>query len=167
MAYALYPALCASPRKADGSMPGLLIPLSEEWLSKVRDKRLCSTLQRRGDSPTARHFGVMADEFTPKQANLQDAHAPQSPSLTIKASDIDPLYVEAYDASAKYNDRPAEISNMPAEALQFPDNTLDISFANFVVFLIPDEGVPAIRERHQTLKPRGTAVSDYWIFYWR
>ncbi|KAF2014414.1 S-adenosyl-L-methionine-dependent methyltransferase [Aaosphaeria arxii CBS 175.79] len=150
----------------------------------------------------------MADEFTPKRAELQDARAyaelsskftqgiaekaidlffPKAeslvihdngcgtgevtrailarssvPSLTIKANDNDPLYVEAYAAAAKSNGWPAETFNMSADALDFEDNTFDISFANFVVFLIPDDGVPALREMHRTLKPGGTAIYTAW-----
>jgi SAM-dependent methyltransferase len=52
--------------------------------------------------------------------------------------------------------------NMSTEALEFPDNTFDISFANFVVFLIPEDGVPAMREMRRTLKPRETAVYTAW-----
>jgi SAM-dependent methyltransferase len=148
----------------------------------------------------------MADNFTPKQAELQDARAyadlsskftqgiaekaidlffPKTESLlvhdngcgtgevtraivarrsllTIKANDNDPLYVAAYSAAAKSNGWPAEVFNMSSEALEFPDNTFDISFANFVVFLIPEDGVPAIREMRRTLKPGGTAVYTAW-----
>ncbi|OAL00895.1 S-adenosyl-L-methionine-dependent methyltransferase [Phaeosphaeriaceae sp. SRC1lsM3a] len=149
----------------------------------------------------------MADEYTPRQAELQDARAyaelsskftqsiaekvinkifPKEgslvvhdngcgtgevtraivarnlPNLTIKANDNDPLYVEAYTAAAKSNAWPAETFNMSSDALRFSDNTFDISYANFVVFLIPEDGVPAIREMRRTLAPGGTAIYTAW-----
>jgi ubiquinone/menaquinone biosynthesis C-methylase UbiE len=80
------------------------------------------------------------------------------PSLIIKANDNDPLYVEAYAAATKSGRWPAVTFNMSSDALEFSDNMCDISYANFVIFLVPEDGVPAIREMRRTSKPGLIAI---------
>ncbi|KAF2265218.1 S-adenosyl-L-methionine-dependent methyltransferase [Lojkania enalia] len=84
------------------------------------------------------------------------------PNITIKANDIEEEYVEMYAAEAKNHKWPAEAFKMPSESLDFPDNMFDLTVANYVIFLTPDDGVPAMREVYRTLKPGGTVVYTSW-----
>lgn len=85
---------------------------------------------------------------------------------------LDQILIEATDTDVSYLDRlreraldrgwPVTITNMAAEELTFTDHSFDISVANFVIFLIPGEGITALEHMRRTLKPGGTAIFTAW-----
>lgn len=83
-------------------------------------------------------------------------------TISIEATDIDDSYLERLRERVKAHQWPVTVSHMAAEATSFDDATFDISIANFVVFLTPDDGIPAVEHMRRTLKPGGTAIFTAW-----
>ncbi|KAI0388399.1 S-adenosyl-L-methionine-dependent methyltransferase [Xylariaceae sp. FL0594] len=88
----------------------------------------------------------------------------QGLSVSIKATDIYEEALAIYRKRAAAGHWPAETANMDVNALQFADNTFDISFDNALLFVLPDDGVGAAKEVYRTLKPGGTAIFNSWKY---
>jgi ubiquinone/menaquinone biosynthesis C-methylase UbiE len=82
--------------------------------------------------------------------------------ILIYATDINQPYLNKFQTQINKEQWHVAISNMPSEKLAFEDNKFDLSFANFVIFLTPSNGIPALREAYRTLKPGGTLVHTAW-----
>ncbi|CAI6334302.1 unnamed protein product [Periconia digitata] len=82
--------------------------------------------------------------------------------ISIEATDIDQSYLDKLQASARENSWPVNVTNRGSDQLQFVDGVFDLSIANFVVFLTPGGGVPAVSEMRRTLREGGTAVFTAW-----
>jgi len=76
--------------------------------------------------------------------------------ITIKATDINEKAIRIYKARAAENGWPAEVSKVDALKLTFADHTFSHSIGNALVFVLPNDGIDAIKEMHRTLKPGGT-----------
>ena len=76
--------------------------------------------------------------------------------ISIKATDIDDRALEMY--RQRSSEWPAEAIHMDSTSLTFPDGTFSHTLANAVIFVLPNDGVDAVKEIHRTLKPGGTAV---------
>ncbi|KAI1115464.1 S-adenosyl-L-methionine-dependent methyltransferase [Nemania sp. NC0429] len=79
-------------------------------------------------------------------------------SVSIKATHINEGALSIYRERAAAGHWPAEVLNMDAKALQFADDTFDLSFGNALLFVLPNDGVDAVKEVYRTLKPGGTAI---------
>jgi SAM-dependent methyltransferase len=82
--------------------------------------------------------------------------------LSIEATDIDQSYLDRLQSRVDETKWPVKVANMGADQLRFEDGVFDLSVANFVVFLTPGAGVPAVREMRRTLREGGTAVFTAW-----
>jgi ubiquinone/menaquinone biosynthesis C-methylase UbiE len=82
--------------------------------------------------------------------------------LSIEATDIDQSYLDRLQGHTREKEWPVTVTNMGAEQLRFDDGVFDLSVANFVVFLTPGGGIPAVREMRRTLREGGTAVFTAW-----
>lgn len=88
---------------------------------------------------------------------------PQAANITIAATDADPLVVNrAKEISAAQNWHNVTVSNMPAEALTFPDNHFSQSISNTLVFMTANDGVDCAKKIYRTLKPGTTAAITTW-----
>jgi len=76
--------------------------------------------------------------------------------ITIKATDINEKAIGMYQARAAENGWPATVSKMDALKLTFADHTFSHSIGNALIFVLPNDGIDAIKEMHRTLKPGGT-----------
>lgn len=111
--------------------------------------------------------GEVTSAILERLTTAQDAAtAVRGPGVSIEATDIDDSYLDRLRANLHdaHDEQPAEVtvSHMPAEQLAFAADHFDLSIANFVVFLTPEEGLPALRHMHRTLKTGGTAVVTAW-----
>lgn len=76
--------------------------------------------------------------------------------ISIKATDIDDRALEMYKQRA--TNWPAEALHIDSNALAFADGTFTHTLANAVIFVLPNDGVDAVKEIYRTLQPGGTAV---------
>jgi SAM-dependent methyltransferase len=85
-----------------------------------------------------------------------------SSGLKIHATDIDQVFLDAFQEDATKNNWAVDISNQKSEALSFADNYFDLSICNIGIFFTTSAGLDGAREIHRTLKPGGTAVVNCW-----
>jgi SAM-dependent methyltransferase len=83
-------------------------------------------------------------------------------NIIIKGTDIDENVVKLYRQNIAKNQWPAEAFKMDASALDFPDETFTHCIGNALLFVLPNDGVDAIKEIHRTLKPGGIAIINSW-----
>ncbi|KAF5675759.1 hypothetical protein FHETE_2362 [Fusarium heterosporum] len=84
--------------------------------------------------------------------------------VLIKGSDINKDVVDAYRQNIAKNKWPAEAFEMDASALDFPEETFTLSIASGVIFVLPNDGIDAVKEMYRTLKPGGIAIVNSWAY---
>ena len=89
---------------------------------------------------------------------------PDGTHVSIKATDVNDAALDIYRANAVQNKWPAEAQRMDASALSFPDATFSHSIGNALLFVLPDDGIPAVKEMYRTLRPGGIAALNSWAY---
>jgi SAM-dependent methyltransferase len=92
------------------------------------------------------------------------AHAAEASGLTIKGVDINQGALAVYTQNAAQNKWPAEAINEDVQALSMPDSTFTHALGTAFLFVLPSDGVHAIREIYRTLKPGGVAAFNSWAY---
>ncbi|KAM5345957.1 hypothetical protein ACJ41O_011818 [Fusarium nematophilum] len=82
--------------------------------------------------------------------------------VSIKGTDINNDALSVYRQKATENGWPAEGLHMDATSLDFPDETFSHSIGNALLFVLPNNGVDAMKEMYRTLRPRGVAIVNSW-----
>jgi len=77
--------------------------------------------------------------------------------VSIKGTDINDQALEIYKKCAVDNQWPAEALKMDAERLGFEDDTFSLVLGNAFVFILPNDGIDAVKEMYRTIKPGGTS----------
>lgn len=85
-----------------------------------------------------------------------------SKNVTIKATDIDPPFLDALTHTSQSNSWPVEIRNEKSEALSFADNTFTHSITNIAIFFTSNAGLDGTKEIYRTLQSGGIAVVNCW-----
>ncbi|KAK6214302.1 hypothetical protein LQW54_004528 [Pestalotiopsis sp. IQ-011] len=93
-------------------------------------------------------------------AKLMETHPPST--IRIHATDIEPTQIENCKKTAAAADWSADVKLMPAEKLEFENDTFTHSFSNLLLFATRNTGVDAVKEIHRTLKPDGIAVATWF-----
>jgi ubiquinone/menaquinone biosynthesis C-methylase UbiE len=93
-------------------------------------------------------------------ASISDSSA----KVSIKGTDINDHALEMYSKQASDKSWPAEAIHMDSVTLSFPDGALTHSIGNAVLFVLPNDGVDAVRETYRTLKPGGIAAFSSWAY---
>jgi SAM-dependent methyltransferase len=101
-----------------------------------------------------------AGSGTVSRALLSSPDVPKD--ITIHATDIDTLFLDVLQLDTESNAWPISVSNQPAQALTFADETFTHSITNIAIFLTPEAGLPAAKHIYRTLKPGGVAVVNCW-----
>lgn len=83
-------------------------------------------------------------------------------NIVIKGTDINDDVLEIYRQNIAKSQWPAEALKMDASNLEFPDETFTHCIGNAMLFVLPNDGVDAIKEMHRTLKQGGTAILNSW-----
>ncbi|CZR63210.1 uncharacterized protein PAC_13107 [Phialocephala subalpina] len=83
-------------------------------------------------------------------------------AISVKATDINDHALEIYRGKAIKNNRPAEAINMNSSELMFEDETFTHSLSNTLLFVLPNDGIDAVKETYRTLKPNGIALFNTW-----
>lgn len=87
-----------------------------------------------------------------------------STTVSIKATDINDDALAVYRKRAAEGSWNAVTANMDAASLGFADDTFTLSLGNALLFVLPNDGIDAVKEVHRTLKPGGTAVFNSWKY---
>lgn len=91
-------------------------------------------------------------------ASLEDLAA----TLTIRGTDVNDDALNIYRMKAADRSWPAICQHMDAAALTFKDDTFTHSIGNALLFVLPNDGVDALREMRRTLRPGGIALVNSW-----
>jgi len=92
-------------------------------------------------------------------ASVEDTSA-----ILIKAVDINESAITVYKEKAAANNWPAEATKEDAQALSIPDSFLSHAIGTAFLFVLPNDGVEAMKEIYRTLKPGGTAAFNSWAY---
>jgi ubiquinone/menaquinone biosynthesis C-methylase UbiE len=84
--------------------------------------------------------------------------------ISIKATDINYQALKFYNKQAADQSWPAEAIHMDSTALSFPDGTFTHSIGNAFLFVLPNDGIDAVRETYRTLQPGGLAAFNSWAY---
>ncbi|KAI1070703.1 hypothetical protein LB507_006720 [Fusarium sp. FIESC RH6] len=85
-------------------------------------------------------------------------------NVNIIGSDIDDNVLDLYRQEIAKNNWPAEAVKADATALDFPNKTFTHAIGNALLFVLPNDGIDAIKEIHRTLKPDGIAILNSWAY---
>ncbi|KAI6083498.1 S-adenosyl-L-methionine-dependent methyltransferase [Hypoxylon rubiginosum] len=84
--------------------------------------------------------------------------------ITIKGTDTNEEALKIYRKNAAEGAWPAEAVTMDSNGLKYDDNTFSFSIANALLFVLPNDGIDAVKEMHRTLKPGGQAIVNSWAY---
>ncbi|PQE03069.1 S-adenosyl-L-methionine-dependent methyltransferase protein [Rutstroemia sp. NJR-2017a BVV2] len=87
-----------------------------------------------------------------------DAVATTSVQISLKGTDINEKAVEVYKSRIATNSWPAEGLQMDSNKLEFADNNFIYSIGNAFLFVLPNDGIDAMKEYYRTLKSGGTLI---------
>ncbi|OBS25214.1 hypothetical protein FPOA_05749 [Fusarium poae] len=82
----------------------------------------------------------------------------------ITGSDIDDNVLKLYREQISKNNWPAEAVKADANDLAFRDQSFTHTIGNALLFVLPNDGVDAVKEMHRTLKPDGVAIVNSWAY---
>ncbi|KAG8673018.1 hypothetical protein FPOAC2_06442 [Fusarium poae] len=90
--------------------------------------------------------------------------APHSNKTKIIGSDINDNVLNLYREQITKSNWPAEAVKADATALTFDDESFTHAIGNALLFVLPNDGVDAVKEMHRTLKPDGIAIVNSWAY---
>ena len=97
-------------------------------------------------------------------AAIVDAIAGTTMEVSIKGTDTNDQALEIYNRSAVDKSWLAEALKMDSQKLSFPADTFSHSIGNALLFVLPNDGIDALKETYRTLKPGGTVVVNSWAY---
>ncbi|ORY18567.1 S-adenosyl-L-methionine-dependent methyltransferase [Clohesyomyces aquaticus] len=92
------------------------------------------------------------------------AHVGDTHSLIIKGVDIDKQALEVYRQKVAEYNWPAEAIKGDAHDLPLTDSTFSHAIGTAFLFVLPNDGVPAVKEIYRVLKPGGVAAFNSWAY---
>jgi ubiquinone/menaquinone biosynthesis C-methylase UbiE len=93
-------------------------------------------------------------------ASISDSSA----EVSIKDTDINDHALEMYSKQAGDESWPAEAIHMDSVTISFPDGAFTHSIGNAFLFVLPNDGIDAVRETYRTHKPGGIATFNSWAY---
>ncbi|KAI1410394.1 S-adenosyl-L-methionine-dependent methyltransferase [Hypoxylon sp. FL1857] len=88
----------------------------------------------------------------------------QTSGISIKGTDINEDALKVYRAHAADGGWPAEAVNMDSNSLKYDDATFTHVIGNALLFVLPHDGIDAVKEMYRTLKPGGKAILNSWAY---
>jgi ubiquinone/menaquinone biosynthesis C-methylase UbiE len=82
--------------------------------------------------------------------------------VKIHATDVDQIFLDAFQTDIQQNSWPIEVSNQKSENLSFPNDYFTHSINNIGIFFTSSAGLDGAKEIYRTLQPGGTAVVNCW-----
>ncbi|KAJ4126968.1 hypothetical protein NW768_008589 [Fusarium equiseti] len=92
------------------------------------------------------------------------AAASKNGNTKIIGSDVDDNILHLYRQQISKNSWPAEAVKADATALDFPNETFTHAIGNALLFVLPNDGIGAIKEIHRTLASDGVAIFNSWAY---
>ncbi|POS80099.1 hypothetical protein DHEL01_v201506 [Diaporthe helianthi] len=74
------------------------------------------------------------------------------------------LKADPASISVKGNDTNEEGVNTDSNHLTFATDTFDLTISNALLFVLPNDGIDAVKEAYRTLKPGGQAIFNSWAY---
>lgn len=93
-------------------------------------------------------------------ADLENSTVP----ISVRATDINEDAIKMYRQNASEKEWPAEAKRMDSTKLDFPDGTFTHSISNALLFVLPNDGIDAVKETYRTLRPGGIATFNCWAY---
>ncbi|RGP80672.1 s-adenosyl-l-methionine-dependent methyltransferase [Fusarium longipes] len=90
--------------------------------------------------------------------------ASDNKNIRIVGSDVDENVIKLYREQIEKNNWPAEGVRADATAHTFEHEYFTHAIGNALLFVLPDDGIDAIKEMHRTLKPDGIAIFNSWAY---
>ncbi|KAE9369924.1 S-adenosyl-L-methionine-dependent methyltransferase [Stipitochalara longipes BDJ] len=87
-----------------------------------------------------------------------------SAKISINGSDINLRAIELYKQQAAEKNWPATAVPMDSTALSYADEIFTHSIGNALLFVLPNDGIEAVKEIYRTLKPGGIAAVNSWAY---
>lgn len=87
-----------------------------------------------------------------------------STQISIIGTDINRRALEIYKEQAAEKNWPATAVPMDSTALSYADEVFTHSIGNALLFVLPDDGLQAMKEMYRTLKPGGIAAVNSWAY---
>ncbi|TVY22559.1 Methyltransferase [Lachnellula hyalina] len=97
-------------------------------------------------------------------AAVVEAIAASKAEVSIKGTDINEKALEVYRKHAAENKWPAEAEQMDSLKLSIADNTFTLTIGNAFLFVLPNDGIDAVKEMYRTLKPGGKMLVNSWAY---
>lgn len=85
-------------------------------------------------------------------------------SVAVKGNDVNEGALRVYRKREEEAEWPAEGVNMDSSHLSFADGTFDLVIGNALLFVLPNDGIDAVKEAYRTLKPGGQAIFNSWAY---
>jgi ubiquinone/menaquinone biosynthesis C-methylase UbiE len=92
------------------------------------------------------------------------AAASNDSNIKIIGSDIDDNVLDLYRQEVIKNNWPAEAVKADATALDFANEKFTHAIGNALLFVLPNDGIDAVKQIHRTLKPNGVAIFNSWAY---
>ncbi|GKU06183.1 s-adenosyl-l-methionine-dependent methyltransferase [Fusarium langsethiae] len=90
--------------------------------------------------------------------------ASSADNTKITGSDIEDKVLDIYREEIVKNDWPAEAVKADATALPFADGAFTHAVGNALLFVLPNDGIDAMKEMYRTLKQDGVAIVNSWAY---
>jgi SAM-dependent methyltransferase len=84
--------------------------------------------------------------------------------IFIQGTDINEKALDVYKSNTERFNWPAEAAVMDSHKLSFPDDSFSNVIGNAFLFVLPNDGIDAVKETYRTLKLGGTAVFNSWFY---
>jgi ubiquinone/menaquinone biosynthesis C-methylase UbiE len=97
-------------------------------------------------------------------AAIADLISTSKVDISIHGTDTNEKALDVYKSNIAKFHWPAEAAVMDSQKLSFPDNFFSNVIGNAFLFVLPKDGIDAVKETYRTLKPGGTAVFNSWFY---
>ncbi|KAI1379734.1 S-adenosyl-L-methionine-dependent methyltransferase [Hypoxylon crocopeplum] len=145
-------ALAPSPQLYDELVSDSMENLAKASLAFITPIAADSVINDNGCGTGAASAAVVA--------SLSD----QISGVSIKGTDINDAALKVYRQRAADGGWPAEAVNMDSNSLKYDDATFTHAIGNAMLFVLPNDGIDAIKEIHRTLKPGGKVILNSWAY---
>jgi SAM-dependent methyltransferase len=95
---------------------------------------------------------------------IMDLAGRSSTEIAVVGTDLDDDALAIYCNTVATQGWPATARRMDSHHLSFADDTFTHSIGNALLFVLPGDGVDAVREAHRCLQPGGVLVVNSWHY---